>query len=195
MRTALLILALMLFLGEPLLHAQQQAVMSWPAPPDATSASSYYVYRAVGDCKLGFNALTWTKIASTSSLTYTDTPPAPGVYCYYIRQQRGGALSEPPTTSHKAVLAWTAPPDATSSSTYAVYRAMGNCQGTGLGTLTWHQIATTSQLTYTDNSLPPGAWCYYVVQQRDGGQSGPSIVFGGIAKPAAITLLFPVTVT
>ena len=94
------------------------------------------------------------------------------------------------TASHQAVLSWPAPSDATTSSSYNVYRANATCPTSGLGTLTWTKLTTTpiAALTYTDNSIGVGNWCYYVTQLQQGAESVPSNTAGGQARPNTVTI-------
>ena len=73
--------------------------------------------------------------------------------------------------------------------TYNFYRAAGTCPVNGLGTLTWVKLTTTpiSGLTYTDNSITVGAWCFYATAIVNGVESAPSNTAGGTAKPNTIT--------
>ena len=67
------------------------ATLSWNAPTDATSATTYSVYRAVGPCT---PTPTLTKLASgIVPRTYVDTAVSPGPYCYAVTAVAGGAES------------------------------------------------------------------------------------------------------
>lgn len=78
-------------------------------------------------------------------------------------------------SAHQVVLTWGASPDAgaNSSLTYGIYRNAGVCPtGTPSG---FTQVATgVTALTYTDSSITPGSFCYYVIAQLNGSQSAPS---------------------
>lgn len=93
-------------------------------------------------------------------------------------------------TGHKASLSWTAPADATSSTTYHVYRAAASCPvGGGVGTLSFVRIdSATLSITspaYTDVGIGVGPWCYYVTAVTGGQESPPSGTAGGTALPLA----------
>ena len=78
------------------------AVLSWAAPSDATSTSTYNIYSTPNACpSSGLGTLTWTKIASgLAALTYTDTTVTVGnSYCYYATQVQGGIESAPGATA------------------------------------------------------------------------------------------------
>lgn len=88
---------------------------------------------------------------------------------------------------HSAVLTWVAPSDATSGTTYTVYRMSGACPaapGTAFSLLASGITATT----YTDTSITVGTWCYYVEQVQNGTSSNPSNLAGGTAAPLAVTI-------
>lgn len=99
-----LLSTLVLMLVGPSAPAQttHQAVLSWAAPTDAVPGSTYNVYRASGACPAsGLGALIFTKVNSTgiTTLTYTDTGLAVGVYCYYATQVQNTVESVPSNTA------------------------------------------------------------------------------------------------
>lgn len=93
------------------------------------------------------------------------------------------------STGHNAVLSWSAPSDSTTGTVYNVYRANAVCPVSGVGTLTFTQINTTpvTALTYTDNTIGIGNWCYYVTQVTSSVESAPGNTGGGVAKPKTVT--------
>ena len=94
--------------------------------------------------------------------------------------------------AHSTTLNWSAPSDATSSTTYSIYRMSGACPaapGTAFTLLTSGVTGTT----YTDNTITVGTWCYYVEQVQNGTNSAPSNMAGGTAAPNA-PILISVTV-
>lgn len=82
-------------------------------------------------------------------------------------------------TSHCVSLAWTAPSDATSTTTYGIYRESSACPATAPTTTSgFTQIATTpaGALTYIDLTVTPtvGTYCYVATTIIGTQQSGPS---------------------
>jgi hypothetical protein len=92
--------------------------------------------------------------------------------------------------AHSASLSWSAPADAVAGSTYNVYRVNAACPAAAPGTLTWTKLTGTSVagLTYTDNALTVGQWCYYVTQVQSAVESAPSNPAGGTAGPGVVTV-------
>lgn len=92
--------------------------------------------------------------------------------------------------SHSATLTWTVPTEP-SGTGYDVYRAVGTCPSSGIGTLSYTLLNSTplTVLTYTDTTVTGGTtYCYYVTASLSGVQSGPSPTAG-----AAIPSTFPPT--
>lgn len=90
-------------------------------------------------------------------------------------------------TGHSATLTWAAPSDATTGTTYSVYRMSGACPsapGTAFSLLA-AGITTTS---YTDSTVTVGTWCYYVEQVQNSTNSAPSNLAGGTAAPLAVII-------
>ena len=86
---------------------------------------------------------------------------------------------------HSATLSWAAPSDATSGTTYNLYRLAGSCPAaptTGFTLLSAGITATT----YTDSTVTVGSWCYYVTQVQNSTNSAPSNLAGGTAAPLAV---------
>lgn len=89
---------------------------------------------------------------------------------------------------HSAALSWTAPSDATSGTTYTIYRAAEACPAapdTNFSLLT-SGVTTTS---YTDSTVTVGTWCYYVEQVQNSTSSAPSNLAGGTAAPNPVAAL------
>lgn len=76
---------------------------------------------------------------------------------------------------HSVTLAWGASPDAAANPAlaYNVYRASGVCPtGTPAG---FTKIASAvNALTYSDASMNPGIYCYYITAALNGAESSPS---------------------
>ena len=80
------------------------------------------------------------------------------------------ALLAAQTLQHSVVLTWTDSANPTGT-TYSVYRATGLCSGTP----TFSKLATAvSGLTYTDQTVQPGNYCYQVTATANGVESAPS---------------------
>lgn len=93
--------------------------------------------------------------------------------------------------AHQAVLSWSAPSDATTGSTYNVYRAVGVCPTSGLGSLTFVKLNSTgiTGLSFTDTSVSVGnSYCYYGTQVQGSAESVPSNTAGGTLRPNAVTI-------
>ena len=90
-------------------------------------------------------------------------------------------------TSHTATLTYTKSSDSTTANpgTVSVYRAVGVCPASGLGTLTFTMLTSTASPggTYTDNLPGPGTYCYYLTATISSATSGPSNTGGGSANP------------
>ena len=101
-----------------------------------------------------------------------------------------GILQASAQTAHSATLTWSAPSDATTGSTYNIYRATGACPTSGLGTLTFAKVnaAPITALTYVDSGLTVGTYCYYATQVQSSTESLPSNTAGGPARPGTITV-------
>ena len=87
--------------------------------------------------------------------------------------------------AHQVTLKWNAPADAIATSTYNVYRANGLCGGNPSFT----KIATAvSVLTYTDGTVIPGNYCYYVTQVQNGAESSSSNTVNPAIQPLGVTV-------
>jgi hypothetical protein len=72
---------------------------------------------------------------------------------------------------HTATLAWTDTQNPAGQATYSVYRATGLCSGTP----TFSKLATgVPSLSYVDNTVTPGNYCYQVTATVGGVESAPS---------------------
>jgi len=83
----------------------------------------------------------------------------------------------PGVNGHCATLVWTAPADATASSTYNVYRELTTCPGTAPTTtagFTKINTAAITALTFTDATEQAGYSCYIATQVLNGLESAPS---------------------
>lgn len=98
-------------------------------------------------------------------------------------------------TTHSATLTWTAPADATSSSTITVFRANAACSTNP----TFTQLATgvsmfssgsTTTGSYVDTTVTVGTWCYTVQQDQNGATSVNSNL-----APVSVSPLPPTTLT
>lgn len=91
--------------------------------------------------------------------------------------------------AHSAILTWGAAADATSASTYNVYRAVGACPATGLGSLSFSKLGNTAVLAFTDATVAIGnSYCYYATQEAGGFESVPSNTAGGNVTPDTVTI-------
>ncbi len=108
------------------------------------------------------------------------TPGAP-------RPSFGVSFQTTPTgTGHQTTATWKAPNDATTTTTYNIYRTGAACPaGGGVGTLSFVKLNTApiTALTYIDTTIGVGAWCYYVTAVTSGFESFPSTTSGGTALP------------
>lgn len=97
---------------------------------------------------------------------------------------------------HSAVLTWTASADAASNPTltYNVYRVNGSCpavaptsvSGSGFAVLNTSPVTTT---TFTDATIQPGVYCYFVTAALAGAESIPSNTTQALLLPAQPTSL------
>lgn len=99
-------------------------------------------------------------------------------------------------TGHSATLTWTAPPDATATTIYHIYRAAAACPtGGGVGTLSFVRVdgvsSAISSTNYTDTTIGVGPWCWYVTAVTGGQESAPSNTSGGTALPNAPVMNVP----
>ncbi len=136
-----------------------------------TSAKGYYVYRKTGSGS-------YSKIATTSSLSYLDKTAKAGTeYTYAVRAYNGGVLSAYtgingvilPSPSLKvtnatdgAKISWK---KLSGAKGYLVYRKTGNGN--------YSKIATTSSLSYLDKTAKSGTTYTYAVKGYNGNTYGP----------------------
>jgi hypothetical protein len=81
--------------------------------------------------------------------------------------------------SHQVTLTWTASKDSNASNpgTVSVYRAVGSCPPSGIGTLTYTPLTTAAPAggPYPDTTVTAGmTYCYYVTATINGATSQPS---------------------
>lgn len=101
----------------------------------------------------------------------------------------------PTTGSHAVALTFTAPPDATSGTTYNAYRATTSCPATAPATVAAAITAGFAKLnaagfaptSYTDATVAVGPNCYFVTQVQAGIESVPSNTAGVSILPLAPT--------
>lgn len=94
---------------------------------------------------------------------------------------------------HSVSLSWTAAADATTATTYHIYRALGACANgvvpTTLTSLSFVQLdganSAISATNYTDSTVGVGAFCYYVTASLNGATSAPSLTAGALVPPLA----------
>ena len=145
-------------------NASGGVTVSWGS---VKGAKSYYVYRkAAGG--------SWQRIATTTSVKYTDKSAKKGVsYTYTVRAVNGSSLSDykasgsvtvlgTPTVSVKAAsgsvtVSWGGVKGAKS---YYIYRKTAGGS--------WQRIATTTSVKYTDKSAKKGASYTYTVRAVNG---------------------------
>jgi hypothetical protein len=99
--------------------------------------------------------------------------------------------------SHTASITYTASSDSSigTPGTVTIYRAVGACPASGLGSLTFAQVTSTAPAggPYTDTLPGVGTYCYYATATISGATSIPSNTGGGSANPFPPTT-FTVTV-
>lgn len=89
--------------------------------------------------------------------------------------------------SHSAVLNWQDPSNPTTGTSYNIKRAIGLCSGTP----TFSSLATAvTGLTYTDNTVTPGNYCYEVSATFSGAE-GPA----SSPAPASVLPFAPVNLS
>ena len=98
-------------------------------------------------------------------------------------------------SAHSVSLSWTAStdmPTITSGNGYNVYRASGACPATGVPTTAAVVNSTVvAAVTYTDSTVTPGAYCYYVETSLNGAVSVPSTTAQGnvpVAPPTNVII-------
>jgi len=99
--------------------------------------------------------------------------------------------------SHQVTLSWTASKDSSASNpgTVTVYRAVGSCPSSGIGTLTYTPLTTTAPAggPYTDPTVTAGmTYCYYVTATINGATSQPSNTANAtvpVFSPTAVSVL------
>lgn len=88
----------------PAAGAGHSVALTWTAPPDVVSGTTYNAYRLNAACPSG--ALTgFTKVGSAiAGTTYTDATVGAGNWCYYVTQAQGGAESGPSNSAAAVIL-------------------------------------------------------------------------------------------
>ncbi len=87
--------------------------------------------------------------------------------------------------AHSVVLGWTASTD--TGAGYLVFRLAGTCPTGTLTGFTQLNATAISTLTYTDSTVTPGTYCYYVEATLGGANSVPSNTATAGILPAAPT--------
>ena len=146
-------------------------------------ASKYYVYRMAG------NETGWTRIATVTGLTYTDTNVKAGTkYTYTLRAVSGSyvskfsqtgwpfvflgvpSLTSATSTKNGVVVKWG---KSTNAAGYYVYRKTANSG--------WARVATVSggnTLTYTDKTAQKGVKYAYTVKAFNGNSYSDFVASG-----------------
>jgi hypothetical protein len=78
-----------------LVPGKHSFLLNWAAPVDAVAGTSYNVYRVKATCPADPTTISWSKVSSTTALSYTDTNVTPGPWCYYVTQVQSGVESAP----------------------------------------------------------------------------------------------------
>jgi len=175
--------------GVNALAGNAQVSVSWTA---ATGATSYSIYRSTSPGSLG------SKIASSSSVTFTDSSAINGTTYYYVVTAVNAAGESPASTQSAAAtpavpvtlpaaptgvnatagnaqvsVTWTAAARATS---YNVYRSTSpGVQGAKIGT------GTTA--SYTDSTAANGTSYYYQITAVNAAGEGPASTQSAAATP------------
>jgi hypothetical protein len=100
-------------------------------------------------------------------------------------------FASPARAQHSASLSWTASSDAAANSTlgYNVYRLTGACPASGTAGFTKLNSTPVTSTTYSDTTIGPGSFCYYVTATLNGAESVPSNTASAVVLPGAPTLL------
>lgn len=96
----------LLFPGCKSALAEHSVALGWTASSDAAANPTliYNLYRLSGNCPATVTPGSGTAFKGITGLTYTDTPLAPGTYCYYATAYLNGAESVPSNTVQAVVL-------------------------------------------------------------------------------------------
>lgn len=97
-----------------------------------------------------------------------------GIRSFVLDEPDLGGSQSTGGPTHSVVLTWTASPDAAANPalTYNAYRLTGACSNTA--PFTKINPAPIASVTFTDASVAPGAYCYYVTAALNGVESVPS---------------------
>jgi fibronectin type 3 domain-containing protein len=160
--------------------AGSSASVTWTAATDNVAVTGYSLYRGT---TAGFTADASSKIADTTTTSYSDSSLAVGTYYYkVIATDAAGNLSTvsdaspavtiadstPPTTptglattvtGGSVALSWTASSDNVGVTGYSVHRGT-TADFTASAANKLANVATTS---YIDSNLDPGTWYYRVI--------------------------------
>ncbi|HEY2823073.1 MAG TPA: hypothetical protein VGJ06_18655 [Candidatus Acidoferrum sp.] len=100
-------------------------------------------------------------------------------------------FAPPARAQHSASLSWTASSDAAANSAlgYNVYRLAGACPASGTAGFTKLNSTPVTTTTYSDTTIGPGSFCYYVTATLNGAESVPSNTAPAVILPGAPTLL------
>lgn len=98
-------------------------------------------------------------------------------------------------TSSNVTLTWKASASSTTATPGAVsvFRAVGTCPATGIGTLTYQKVSTTAPAAgpFVDTAVSPSTtYCYYVTPVIGGISAAPSNTYQAVI-PSAVA---PVTI-
>ena len=89
--------------------------------------------------------------------------------------------------THSATLNWQDPSNPSTGTSYNIKRAVGLCSGTP----TFSSLATAvTGLTYTDNTVTPGNYCYEITATFSGAEGPPSN-----SAPASVLPFAPVNLS
>jgi hypothetical protein len=105
---------------------------------------------------------------------FTHPVAKESVPAFAIEEPELGDAGQASSGTHSVMLTWNASPDAPANPTltYNAYRLTGACSSTA--TFTKINTAPITALTFTDASVAPGAYCYYVTAALNGIESVPS---------------------
>ena len=78
-----------------------KAILTWNAPSDADTTTTYNIYRSNATCPtIGIGTGTWSKISSgVVTANYTDSSISVGNWCYYVTATTQGQESGPSNTA------------------------------------------------------------------------------------------------
>jgi hypothetical protein len=96
---AIIVLAVLALLASGAQAQAHSATLSWTAPSDAVSGSTYNVYRASGSCPATVTpGSPWVQLKTGLTTTsYTDSTITVGAWCFYVTQVQASIESAPST--------------------------------------------------------------------------------------------------